>query len=133
MLSPKHIHASTQRKADMNTTAHTNTTPATRNEAWGFFGAMGQPPAIEAISKATGESHETVRHFLDAVPGRHLADNVHNAMFGGLALADTIEAATHKWMRWSISLAASRRYGIPRGLPYLTGFVIHCDQLSNDE
>jgi len=119
--------------------ANTNVTiPATRNEAWGFFGTMDQhakaawPLAIEAVSTATGESHEAVRRFLDATPGRHFADDVHNAMHGGLTLAAAIDAATQKWMSWTISMSTSRQYGIPRGLPYLIGFVIHCD-LINDE
>jgi hypothetical protein len=118
----------------MNTTI-----PATRNESWGFFGSMDQhataawPLAIRAISKATGESHDTVRLFLDATHGRHFADDVVNAMFGGLELAAAIDAAAQKWMGWTISLAASRRHGIPRGMPYLTGFVIHCDITSHDE
>jgi len=29
-------------------------------------------------------------------------------------------------MAWTIDRHTSRNYGIPRGLPYLTGFVIHC-------
>lgn len=87
----------------------------------------------EAVSEATGESHEAVRRFLDAAPGRHFADDVHNAMHGGLELAAAIDAATRKWMGWTISARASRQHGIPRGLPYLTGFVIHCDLTSNDE
>jgi len=125
----------------MNANNHA-TIPATRNDAWGFFGTMEQhakqawPLAIEAVSNATGESYETVRHFLDAVPGRHFADDVHNAMHGGLDLAAAIDAATQKWMGWTISLGTSRRFGFPRGisrgLPYLTAFVIHCD-LINDE
>ncbi|WP_244829215.1 hypothetical protein [Caballeronia sp. TF1N1] len=126
----------------MNTnTTHTTsaTIPNTRNEGWGFFGTMDQhakaawPRAIEAVSEATGESHEAVRRFLDAAPGRHFADDVHNAMHGGLELAAAIDAATRKWMGWTISARASRQHGIPRGLPYLTGFVIHCDLTSNDE
>ena len=30
-------------------------------------------------------------------------------------------------MGWTIGRVTSRDYGIPRGLPYLTGFVIHCE------
>lgn len=114
------------------------TIPATRNEAWGFFGTMkahaaAWPLAVEAVGKATGESPEAARAFLDATPGRHFADDVHNAMYEGLTLAAAIEAATQKWMGWKISAATSRQYGIPRGLPYLTGFVIHHDSLANGE
>ena len=42
-------------------------------------------------------------------------------------IADAIEQATARWMDWTISLQTSKQYGIPRGLPYLTGFVIHCE------
>ncbi|AET91699.1 hypothetical protein BYI23_B010920 [Burkholderia sp. YI23] len=50
-----------------------------------------------------------------------------------LDLAAAIDAATHKWMGWTIGRATSRQHGIPRGLPYLTGFIIHCDILAHDE
>jgi len=30
-------------------------------------------------------------------------------------------------MGWTIGRQTSKDYGIPRGLPYLTGFVIHCE------
>jgi hypothetical protein len=95
------------------------------NAAW--------PLAIEAVAKATGESHDAARCFLDATPGRHFADDVHNGLHGGLELAAAIDAATSTWLGWTISQSTSRRYGIPRGLPYLTGFVIHCDHLGNDQ
>ncbi len=116
-----------------NTNTATNAAiPATRNEGWGFFGTMNEhaakarPLAMTAISNATREPLESVRAFLDAVPGRHFADDVHNAMHGGLDLAAAVEAATQKWMGWTIRRSTSSQYGIPRGLPYLTGFVIHC-------
>jgi hypothetical protein len=124
--------------AELNTTAAA-TIPATRNEGWGFFGTMEQhaqaawPLAIVAVSNATGESHEAVRRFLDARMGRHFADDVHNALYEGLELAAAIDAAASKWMGWTIGATTSREYDIPRGLPYLTGFVIHCDFTSNDE
>lgn len=35
--------------------------------------------------------------------------------------------AIQQWMGWSIGRQTSKDYGIPRGLPYLTGFVIHCE------
>jgi hypothetical protein len=34
-------------------------------------------------------------------------------------------------MGWTIGRITSKEYGIPRGLPYLTGFVIHTE--INDE
>ena len=45
----------------------------------------------------------------------------------GTNLQDAIKQATQRWMGWSISRQTSKEYGIPKGLPYLTGFVIHCD------
>ena len=90
--------------------------PATRNEGWGFYGTMNEhaeaawPLAMTAVANATGEPLDTVRAFLDSRFGRHYADN----------------AATSKWMAWTIGRQTSRNYDIPRGLPYLTGFVVHC-------
>ena len=113
----------------MNTTTQI---PATQNDAWGFWGTMGErattawPLAMTAIADATGESLQSVRIFLDSRHGRHFADDVQNAMYRGVPLADAINAATQQWMGWTIGRQTSKDYGIPRGLPYLTGFVIHC-------
>ena len=38
-----------------------------------------------------------------------------------------INAATQQWMGWTIGRQTSKDYGIPRGMPYLTGFVIHTE------
>jgi hypothetical protein len=106
--------------------------PATQNEAWGFWGTMQDqasaawPLAIAAICEATGQSPESVRLFLDSRHGRHFADDVRNQLITGRALADAIQAATAQWMAWTIGLQTSKEYGIPKGLPHLTGFVIHC-------
>lgn len=108
------------------------TIPATRNEAWGFWGTMDAhaqaawPIAMNAISDATGQPFEAVRAFLDSRHGRHFADEVLNRKHAGHALHDAIRAATRQWMGWTIGRQTSKDYGIPRGLPYLTGFVIHC-------
>ena len=114
----------------------TNTTiPATQNEAWGFCGTMNEhasaawPLAMIAISDATHQPLESVRGFLDSCHGRHFADEVCNGLHRGDVLVSAINAATQRWMGWTINRQASRRYGIPRGLPYLTGFVIHCELL----
>ena len=106
--------------------------PATQNDAWGFWGAMNEqanaawPLAMTAISQATGESLDAVRIFLDSRHGRHFADDVHNGLYDGANLSDAINAATGRWMGWTIGRQTSKQYGIPAGLPYLTGFVIHC-------
>ena len=111
----------------------TNQIPATQNEAWGFWGTMNEhasaawPLAMNAISDATHQPLESVRTFLDSHHGRHFADDVQNGLYQGQALQDAIKAATQRWMGWTIGRQTSKQYGIPRGLPYLTGFVIHCE------
>lgn len=107
--------------------------PATQNEAWGFWRTMESqanaawPLAMIAISDATGQPLESVRTFLDSRHGRHFADDVQNGLYTGATLADAINAATRRWMGWTIGRSTSKQYGIPKGLPYLTGFVIHCE------
>ena len=107
--------------------------PATQNDAWGFYGAMNEhaeaawPLAMTAISDVTCQPLDSVRTFLDSRHGRHFADDVQNGLYGGDALADAINAATQRWMGWTIGRQTSKQYGIPKGLPYLTGFVIHCE------
>ncbi len=114
----------------MNTTMQI---PATQNEAWGFWGTMNEhasaawPLAMTAISDATSQPLESVQAFLDSRYGRHFADDVQNGLYRCQTLADAINAATQQWMGWKIGRQTSKQYGIPRGLPYLTGFVIHCE------
>ena len=109
------------------------TIPATQNEAWGFFGTMNDnaeaawPIAMTAISDATCQPLESVRLFLDSRHGRHFADDVLNEMLLGNTIQQAIDNATTRWMVWAISRSTSKQYGIPKGLPYLTGFVIHCE------
>ena len=109
------------------------TIPASQNETWGFFGTMHEhapaawPIAMTAISDATYQPLESVRLFLDSRHGRHFADDVQNGLFAGVTLIDAIEQATQRWMGWTIGRQTSKDYGIPKGLPYLTGFVIHCE------
>ncbi len=111
----------------------TNPIPATQNDAWGFYGTMNDqakaawPLAMTAISDATYQPLESVRAFLDSRHGRHFADDVQNGLFAGATLSDAIEQATQRWMGWTIGRSTSKEYGIPKGLPYLTGFVIHCE------
>ncbi|MDO8892343.1 MAG: hypothetical protein Q7V00_10895 [Sulfurimicrobium sp.] len=114
----------------MNTT---NQIPTTQNEDWGFWGTMNEnaqaawPCAMTAISDATCQPLESVRAFLDSRHGRHFADDVLNQMLVGNSVEQAIHAAVARWMDWTIGRVTSRDYGIPRGLPYLTGFVIHCE------
>jgi len=110
----------------------TQTIPASQNKSWGFYSTMNEqadaawPLAMSAISRATGEPLDAVRIFLDSRHGRHFADDVQNAHFAGAGLADAINAATARWMGWTIGRQTAKQYGIPKGLPYLTGFVLHC-------
>lgn len=114
----------------MNTT---NYIPATQNETWGFWGTMNEhaaaawPMAMTAISDATCQPVESVRIFLDSRHGRHFANDVLNQMFTGNSVEPAIHAAVARWMGWTIGRVTSRDYGIPPGMPYLTGFVIRCE------
>jgi hypothetical protein len=107
--------------------------PASQNESWGFTGTMNEhvsaawPIAMTAISDATNQPLESVRAFLDSRHGRHFADDVLNELHAGTNLKDAIHASTKRWMGWAIRRQISKQYGIPKGLPYLTGFVIHCE------
>ncbi|AUM00556.1 hypothetical protein B4966_10555 [Rhodocyclaceae bacterium] len=116
----------------------THVIPATRNEVWGFWGTMeghaptAWPLAMNAIAEATGQPVEAVRVFLDSRHGRHFADDVQSGLYRGQPLTDAIHAATEQWMGWTIGRQTSKQYGIPRGLPYLTGFVIHCEIIEEE-
>ena len=107
--------------------------PTSQNEAWGFWGTMNDdaqaawPIAITAISDATCQPLESVRLFLDSRHGRHFADDVLNELHAESNLQEAIHAATQRWMGWTIGRQTSKQHGIPKGLPYLTGFVIHCE------
>jgi hypothetical protein len=111
----------------------TNSTLPTANEAWGFYGSTAGftdanaawSIAFPAVAKATGGNAEGVRDFLDSRHGRHFADDVANGIHSGLTLPAAIEAAITRWMDWTINRNTARDTGIPKGLPYLTGFVTH--------
>ena len=97
--------------------------PVTRNEAWGFWSSMNVqasaawPLAMAAISDATCQPLESVRAFLDSCHGRHFADDVLIGLHAGQNLQAAINAATHRWMGWTIGRLTRHRHGIPRGLP----------------
>lgn len=105
------------------------------NEAWGFWGtirhhadpAEAWPIAFQAIAETTGCSETGVRDFLDSRHGRHFADDVASGLFKGFVLEGAIDAAIDRWMNWTIGRRTSRETGIPRGLPYLVGFVTDCE------
>jgi len=107
--------------------------PASENKNFGFWGTMNEhatvawPMALAAIAQATGADPAAARLFLDSRYGRHFADDVLNQIHAGRPLPEAIAAATAQWMIWKIGRHTTADTGIPRGLPYLTGFVIHCD------
>lgn len=113
--------------------------PLTKNQDWGFWGEMKEraeeawPLAVTAISADTREPWDVAANFLDSRQGRHFASDVHYFIDRGLPILEAIESAIQKWQGWKISKDISRDYGIPVGLPYLTGFVIHAGILSESD
>ena len=109
----------------------------TRTEDWGFYGTMGQSGIAAAdlaraweiasrrVAEATEAAPEGVRDFLDSRLGRHFADEVANGLWRGEPIESAIDAAISRWMVWRIDRRTEREDGIPRGLPYLTGWVTH--------
>lgn len=110
-----------------------------KNTAWGFYGTVQHHAeadtawaiAMRAIARETGCAEEGVREFLDSRHGRHFADDVANELFKGLPLEQAIKAAVGRWMAWTIDRQTSRETGIPRELPYLTGWVTHFEILAD--
>jgi len=121
------------------TTRQTTTIPEPRVIDWGFWGTMGQHAsdawllAMTRIAEATGADVEAVRAFLDSRHGRHFADSVQDQLGGGKALDAALNAAIDQGMGWTIGRQTSRETGIPRGLPYLTGFVINEGLMAEDD
>jgi hypothetical protein len=111
------------------------TTLPTQNEDWGFYGTISHKTdpapawaaAFLALTKATGAAPEGVRDFLDSRHGRHFADTVTDGLAAGRTLAKAIDSAITQWTAWRIGAETSREYGIPKGMPYLTGWVWHFD------
>lgn len=103
----------------------------TNNEAWGFFGTINGDSeklwkmAFTSIQKITGDTDWAIRAFLDSKHGRHFADNVNGNRESGDTWQCAIDEAIKTWMGWTIDRITSKDYGIPRGLPYLTGWVAH--------
>jgi len=108
----------------------TTNIPAATVTNFGFWGILQEHApaawaiALPTIASATGCEPEQVRAFLDSRHGRHFADDVQNALFIGANLKDAIDKATAKWMGWTIGRITAKETGIPRGMAYLTGFVV---------
>jgi hypothetical protein len=125
-----HVQTIITKEPDMNTIANI---PDPTVTDWGFWGTMKEEApaawaiALPAIATVTGTELDAARAFLDSRHGRHFADEVRNHLLKGKTLADAINAAIEQWMGWTIGRQTSKQHGIPRGLPYLTGFVVHCE------
>ncbi len=111
----------------------TSRMPPSENQSWGFSGTIAHhadadaawPLTMTAIADATGCTPDEVHAFLDSRHGRHFADDAANALVDGHLLGEAIATATTKWMGWRIGPRTARETGVPQGLPYLTGFVMH--------
>lgn len=112
---------------------NTVTLPETQNPAWGFWGTMKDqaaeawPLAVQILCAKTGQSPEAARAFLDSRHGRHFADNVSSEILASASLREAIETVALRLMSMTISPRISRDFGIPLGLPYLTGIVLSCE------
>jgi hypothetical protein len=124
----------------------TTTILPSQNTEWGYWGTVARiendPAADPAkaweiasrrIAEVTTTSPEGVRDFLDSRHGRHFADDVANGLWKGDTLPEAVNAAIARWMGWRISRATERDEGVPRGLPYLTGWVTHFQNLDEME
>lgn len=113
-----------------------------RNEDYGFFRTLTVRPErdrrstevltlasrliAEAIHADSEEEMIGIRDFLDSRMGRHFADDVVGNMTGcNIGLEPAIASAIRRWQDWRIDRKIEREYGIPAGLPYLTGWVQH--------
>jgi hypothetical protein len=105
------------------------------NKGWGFWGTIAHlddprtawDAAFTEIKAATKIDDEGIRAFLDSREGRHFADDTINELATGLSIENAVKTAVVRWMGWKIDQKTSREYGIPTGLPYLTGWVAHHD------
>ena len=116
----------------------TTTILPSANLDWGYWGTISRIDhdlaadpakaweiASRRIAEETTASPEGVRDFLDSRHGRHFADDVAGELSRGDTLKDAIDAAIARWMGWRIDRKTSRETGIPKGLPYLTGYANH--------
>ena len=115
-------------RSEMETVMQNETSAvlASKDQDRGFFGRIrhhAEPHpawtlAMEAIGNATACSDEAARDFLDSRYGRHLADEVANALVGRLELSAAIDSAVARWMRRRIDSRIQHELGILEGLPY---------------
>ena len=56
----------------------------------------------------------------------HVSQTEHDVICArGDTLKEAIDTAITRWMGWRIDRKTSRETGIPKGLPYLTGYANH--------
>jgi hypothetical protein len=110
----------------------------TQNHNYGFRGAfrhhdtdpsVAWPLAMEAIAKATGCHAKRIRTFLDSSKGCLFANAVikHTSENAPETVETAVDAAVERWMHIKIDRKDASVYGIPVGVPYLKGFVCHCE------
>lgn len=105
------------------------------NLGWGFYGTISGHHdadaawgvAMNAVAEATVSDLQASRLFLDSRHGRHFADAVLDKLAIGQPIDDAVKSVVDIWMTWSIDRRTEREWGIPRGLPYLTGIVGHLE------
>ena len=88
------------------------------------FHFVGVPGSSASLPRSAANG---VPYFLFKVVGYvgHFADDVAGELARGDTLKEAINTAIARWMRWRINRRTSRETGIPKGLPYLTGFANH--------
>ena len=78
------------------------------------------PPSVTCLTAA---SRNSIVCFLSG-PAFICPPRGQNAGLRGVHFSGT---SSTQWITWSIGRHTAKQYGIPRGLPYLTGFVVHCE------
>ena len=105
---------------------HTLTVCPQRDRSSDEVWALASTLIADAIGTVGEDERIGIRDFLDSKMGRHFADDVVGNMTGCKIDSETaIRSAIRTWQDWRISRQLERDEGIPEGLPYLTGWVLH--------
>jgi hypothetical protein len=92
------------------------------DEVW----ALASTLIAQTICAESEDDMIGIRDFLDSRMGRYFADDVVGNMTGcGIDSETAIKSSIRTWQDWRISRQLERCEGIPAGLPYLTGWVLH--------
>jgi len=101
--------------------------------AMGKDGAEALPMALAAICDATDAPIGATQAFLYSEQGSRFAIDVLIGVYcEGESLRSAINVAADQWMKWRTGKILELQYGIPRGLPYLVGFVVHYGMVANE-